>query len=94
MLWGVKAKTSIVERGNFVCPRCKRKRNYKRKQSRYYFYAFFIPWYDTDGFNLIDVIQCDSCQMHFDQSLLHQLAEVKKGHKGEKYQVSRIKKAQ
>ncbi|MCA9836532.1 MAG: zinc-ribbon domain-containing protein [Trueperaceae bacterium] len=67
MLWGIKPKRYIVEKGSFKCPKCGKIRSYQRTQSKYYFYLLFIPLFPTDKFTLMDIVTCESCQAHYDQ---------------------------
>lgn len=70
MLWGIRPRSYVVEKGTFKCPKCGKIRPYQRTQSKYYFYILYIPVYPSDKFTLMDIVTCGTCQAHYDQANL------------------------
>lgn len=74
MLWGIKPKKEMTEQGNFICPQCNGASHYKKWETKAYFYVLFIPIYSVTGESLLDTLECQNCQLHFDHQALLSVA--------------------
>jgi len=74
MLWNVKAKKVIKDKGQFVCPQCGEQALYTRINISYYRFLLFFALYPVQ--EAVDYVECGACQKHFHTSSNLQLGVV------------------
>ena len=60
LVFGYGPKYTLEAKGQFVCPKCSIKKEYKVKSSRQYFRLFFIPIFPIGKKNE-PVVECQTC---------------------------------
>jgi transposase-like protein len=68
IVFGSKAKTKVVNRGRFICPRCQKSRVYEHKKVTEHFTLYFIPLVKID--DLGEYIECTECATRYTTSIL------------------------
>jgi hypothetical protein len=68
IIFGSKARTKVVGRGRFMCPRCQTLRPYERKKVTQHFTLYFIPLVKID--DLGEYIECTHCATRYTTSIL------------------------
>lgn len=63
IIFGTKTSASVIKTGEFNCPNCQNKRNYKLKRFKKYIHIFFIPIIQTDS--LGDSLECGFCLINY-----------------------------
>ena len=74
ILFGTKDRRKVVTKGQFVCPRCGVKKDYKVISLREWFTLFFIPILPTannEGWE--DFVECGTCKSTYDTDVLETL---------------------
>ncbi len=59
IIWGTRARTKVIGRGEFHCPRCNANQSYAYKQVKRWFTLYFIPLFPTR--TLGEYVECGSC---------------------------------
>jgi hypothetical protein len=68
IIWGWRALTKTVSRGNFFCPDCGQQQAYSRRLVRRFFTLYFIPLFPTK--TLGEYIECDVCKNAYKDKVL------------------------
>lgn len=68
VIWGSKAKTKVLGRGQFYCPQCRTLRPYEHQQLSKYFTLYFIPLFETE--KLGEYVQCQGCRTPYKPEVL------------------------
>jgi hypothetical protein len=68
IIWGWRALTKTVARGNFFCPDCVREQAYSRRRVRQFFTLYFIPIFPMK--TLGEYIECDVCKNAYKDKVL------------------------
>lgn len=69
IIFGTRAKTQVLEEGEFTCPQCRARRRYQRKQARPYFALYFIPIFPVG--KGMEYIECQTCGRAFEPGVLN-----------------------
>ena len=69
IIWGTRGITSTVEDGEFHCPRCDERNEYKLKQVRPFFTLFFLPIFPIGGAQRY--VECGQCGTPFEADVLN-----------------------
>lgn len=70
IIFGTKAKTKTVGKGQFFCPHCQTTRQYERKHAKNYFSLYFIPIFPIgDGG---EFVECQTCHRAFNPQVVNQ----------------------
>ena len=68
IIFGSKAKTKVIGRGRFICPRCRKSCLYERKKVAEHFTLYFIPIVKID--DLGEYVECTQCASRYNTSIL------------------------
>ena len=68
IIWGSRGRTSVVEEGQFHCPRCRDRQPYKLKRVQRWFTLYFIPIFPMDA--LGEYVECIGCLTTWKPSVL------------------------
>ncbi len=68
IIWGSRAKESVVGPTEFFCPRCRTEVPGEHVRVSSYFTLYFIPLFPTS--TLGEYVRCDECQGEFNMSVL------------------------
>ncbi len=74
IIFGTKGRIKEVGSGQFVCPRCRAMRLYKRKHAARYFTLYFIPVFKIK--DLGEFVECQTCGGTFQTAVLRPLPSV------------------
>ena len=64
IIWGSTTKNSVMQEGEFYCPRCRDFVPYSRRAVRQYFTLYFIPLFPMG--TLAEYIECHQCRGNFE----------------------------
>ncbi len=68
IIFGTRARTQVLDEGEFTCPRCGVRRRYQRKQARPYFALYFIPIFPVG--QGMEFVECQTCGAAFEPEVL------------------------
>lgn len=68
IIFGTRARTRILDEGEFYCPQCRMARRYTRKQARPYFALYFVPVFPVGQGR--EFVECKTCGTAFEPGVL------------------------
>jgi hypothetical protein len=68
LIWGIRRRSKVIDRGLFFCPHCGGDRQYARKQARRWFTFFFIPIIPLKV--LGEFVECETCRTAYKLEVL------------------------
>ena len=68
IIWGIKGRQKVLDKGTFFCPNCNQTRPYELKRAGNYFSLFFIPLIRIQ--KLGEYVECQVCKNRFDPKVL------------------------
>jgi hypothetical protein len=68
IIWGSRGLSSVVDRGEFHCPRCDQREEYAVQASRRWFTLYFIPIFPISGTDRY--VECLGCGQAYKESVL------------------------
>jgi hypothetical protein len=68
LIWGIRQRQKVLDKGTFFCPKCNQNRAYKRKRAGKYFSLYFIPLLKVK--NLGEYVECQVCHSAYDPGIL------------------------
>jgi len=68
IIWGTRGRQVEIGSGQFYCPKCDAKRQYKQKRTARYFTLFFIPLFQIQ--NLGEYVECAACHQTYKPEVL------------------------
>lgn len=69
LIWGIKVRYKLLDRGGFFCPRCGGDRQYQHRVGRKWFSLYYIPLFPVSG-PLNEHVRCDVCKGAFTMEAL------------------------
>jgi hypothetical protein len=70
IIWAIKVRYKLLDRGTFFCPRCGGDREYEHRVGKKWFSLYYIPLFPVSG-TVNEHVRCKSCQGMFTMQTLN-----------------------